>query len=134
MLTPDGQSVRGDLTGGKGPVSEDQGTGYPTLSSTGPQRSVPPPDGGSGSGTQTGFTPIEINLGLAEKSLGRKMADINSFLSESLPVVGYRDQGGREIRPTGNDLSELQGSFADGLISSDQLIPKHTQHLSLIHI
>ena len=50
------------------------------------------------------------------------MADINSFLSENLPVVGYRDQGGREIRPTGDDLSELQGSYADGLISSDQLI------------
>ena len=83
-----------------------------------PPRNITPPDGG----TETGFTPIEINLGLAEKSLGRKIADVNSFLSESLPVVGYRDQGGREIRPTGDDLSELQGSFADGLISSDQLI------------
>ena len=84
---------------------------------------VPPtPDRGSESDTQTKFQGYEIDLGIAEKSLGRRMADINSFLSENLPVVGYKDQGGREIRPTGDDLSELQGSYADGLISKDQLI------------
>ena len=85
-------------------------------------RSAPDPAGTGATGTNTSFKGYKIDLGIAEESLGRKMADINSFLSENLPVVGYRDQGGREIRPTGDDLSELQGSYADGLISSDQLI------------
>ena len=43
-------------------------------------------------------------------------------MSKSLPVVGYRDHAGREIRPTGDDLGELQGSYADGLIGKDQII------------
>ena len=42
MLTPDGRSVRGDLTGGKGPISEDQGTGYPKFTAPDPS---PDPSG-----------------------------------------------------------------------------------------
>ena len=102
-----------------GPITP---TAPAAIAPVGAQRSVPDPAGTGASGTQTGCQGYKIELGIAEESLGRKIADVNSFLSQSLPVVGYRDQSGREIRPTGDDLSELQGSAADGLISKDQLI------------
>ena len=70
-------------------------------------------------GTNTGFKGFEIDLSIANAALNRigvpGMADVNSFLSEQLPVapsqknvVGYMDRNGNEVRPEGEDLKLLQ--------------------------
>ena len=70
-------------------------------------------------GTNTGFKGFEIDLSIANAALNRLgvpgMANVNSFLSEQLPVapsqknvVGYMDRNGNEVRPEGEELELLQ--------------------------
>ena len=96
---------------------------------------TPPSGGGTGrnedrdgsKGTNTSFKGYELDLNIANSALNRLgvpgMADVNSFLSEQLPVapsqknvVGYIDRNGNEVRPEGEDLELLQkraGVFKD---------------------
>ena len=110
----------------------------PTSESAGAQRDVPPPDGGSGSGTQTGFQGFEIDLNVADALLGRlnpktggKIADVNNFLSNDLPTV---DISGSEFdateRPDGTynapqkvvvggkavNFADLDGALSDTVV------------------
>ena len=136
MLTPDGKSVRGDLTGGEGPISEDTDTGYPTLSTPTP---APTEDGGSGGSggsetrtsvtglTQYGKTLGGLNQFTKEFTGGYEIADVSkAFKSEDLPTaykpgsntVGYSEDTKYDL-PAGATPTTL----TRGSVGKDSVIP-----------
>ena len=134
MVTPDGKSVRGDLTGGKGPISEDTDTGYPTL----PNPNKPNPEPGAGSGgseTRTSVTGLNqygktlggLNQFTKEFTKGYEIADLSkAFKSEDLPTaykpgsntVGYSEDTKYDL-PAGATPTTL----TRGSVGKDSVIP-----------
>ena len=88
------------------PPSDDGGGGG---GGGGTGRGAPDPAGTGAKGTNTSFKGFEIDLGIAEKYLGRGIADVNTFVSNSLPTV---DISGKQFdaveRPDGTyDAPEM---------------------------
>ena len=70
-------------------------------------RNAPEPSGGGAKGTNTGY---KIDLEIAESALGRKIADVNNFVSTQLPTV---DVSGKEFDATEN---------ADGTYNAPEMV------------
>ena len=89
---------------GKGPkgneVGSDADPSTPGLQGPGAiSRNAPAPDGSEAKGTQMGYQMKFDDLNsLVTRQTGSGMADINSFLSEALPVTPAGDEQGRPLQ------------------------------------
>ena len=134
LLTEDGRSVRGDLTGGAGPISEDKDTGFVRPSDPKPPSTPAPPT------TEAPKTRTNEN-GIEQKGKSLSSSDLSSLgildaarfweggthvSGGDTPPLGSKviNVGGKDMEISGDDLIEYEEAVTEA--GSTGLVPQAT--------